>query len=921
MKKLYYLFVLLLCSMIASAQLKVKGKIADINQNPIPDVTVLLTKLKDSTLIAYGASNAEGKYELELNPVKDSVSLSFTLEGYTEYKLKFPHLKEHKTIEDITLEEDNILSELVIVTDVPLRVKNDTLEYNASSFKVNVDANVEALLKKLPGIEIDAQKRITAHGKPVSQILVNNKPFFNRDGSVALQNLPANIIKKIQVTDYKTKEEEYTGEKAKSNEASINLVIDEENNKGFFGKLMGGYGTNDRYEASGMVNYFKGDTKLSVLTSSNNINSPGFSMDEIFDSMGGGRSTYYALGGAGGVYSDGNTGITKSDLIGFNYTDKFKKKLDSNISYYFSQSDTQNQYRSRTENLLPNGIFITESKGTEHYDNQKHNFNFELEYKIDDKTNLFIRPSAVNSKIYSQTAQNSTSTDELSDLLNKTTSENFSVSDEIEFENDIHFVRKFNKKGQNLSIGFFNTNNSTKGDNKNVSETLFYKNQQTDDIRNLRENTKSTNNRYNLSLRYTHPLAVNWFLSAYYSLVTKNSNNQAHTLDFDAQTNDYTVTNERLSRNVFENSTRNIPGIGFRYEKQKTSVELDLKMNIDNFSARADYMGQTYRADRKYITPNVSVYFRKMMGYSKMIFARYNYNVSNPLADRILEYERLNNPLNTIVGNALIDQTKYHTFWIGYNRFNFQNDDSFSANLSVNLYNNNVVSSTTYDENRKGTTTYENISGEYNINFNVSYDKSYKWDLHNFKYGVSLYPEYRNSKGFANSVQYDAKNVRLYNKLFVEWSYGDWLTIMPSYVCTYNNTKYHNYQIASADYIVHEGMLQTTTYWKNKWTLGNDFIYRNNTNLNRDFRPNYFLWNTSLSYAFYNKALLAKVKVYDLLNQNIGTSRTVSATYISDSENTVLRRYVMFSLTWKFDKFGNKSNEERKGYYMRSLRI
>lgn len=918
MKKLYYLFVLLLCSTIASAQLKVKGKIADVNQNPIPDVTVLLTKVKDSTLITYGATNAEGKYELELKPVKDSVSLSFSLEGYSEYKLKFPNLKENIILKDITLEEDNILSELVIVTDIPLRVKNDTLEYNASSFKVNVDANVEALLKKLPGIEIDAQKRITAHGKPVNQILVNNKPFFNRDGSVALQNLPASIIKKIQVTDYKTKEEEYTGEKAKSNEASINLVIDEENNKGLFGKIMGGYGTNDRYEASGMVNYFKGDTKLSVLSSTNNINSSGFSMDEIFDSMGGGRGTYYKIGGLG-AYSDSNNGITTSDLIGFNYTDKFKKKIDSNINYYFTQSDTENQYRSRTENLLPNGTFITESEGRERYDNQKHNFNMELEYEIDDKTNLLIRPSAVNKKNYSQTKHNSTSTDEFGELLNQTASDNSSVSDEIEFENELHFVRKFNQKGQNLSVGFYSTNNSAKGNNKNASETLFFKNQQADDIRNLRENTKSTDNNYNLSLKYSHPLSEKWFVSAYYNWISSVSKNNIHALDFDAQANDYTVNNERLSRNVLSRNVRNVPGVGIRYEKDKTSVSLDLKMNIDNFSASADYMGQTYRADREFITPSISIYFRKRFGLGKMIFSRYNYIATSPSADRILEYERLDNPLNTTIGNANVGQTKYHSFWFSFNRFNFQNDDTFSASFSFNLYDNNVVSSTTYDENRKGTTTYQNINGEYWMYSNVSYDKSYKWDLHKFKYGVYTNPEYRKSKGFANNVQYDANIFRLYNKLFVEWSYGDWLSIMPSYEITYNKTKYHNYQITSAEYMVHEGMLQTTTYWKNKWTFGNDFIYRNNSNLNRDFRPNYFLWNTSLSYAFYNKELLAKVKVYDLLNQNIGTSRTVSATYISDNENTVLRRYVMFSLTWKFDKFGNQSNMKRKGYIMKKL--
>src|SRR5699024_9682028 len=136
----------------------------------------------------------------------------------------------------------------------------------------------------------DEEGKITVNGKEVNQILVNGKPFFDKDGKIALQNLPADIINKVQVTDTKTKKEELAKEKASSNEATINFTIDEEKNKGIMLKLLAGYGTEDRYESSMLFNYFKGESRLSVLGSSNNINSVGFSMNEIFDNMGGGRS-------------------------------------------------------------------------------------------------------------------------------------------------------------------------------------------------------------------------------------------------------------------------------------------------------------------------------------------------------------------------------------------------------------------------------------------------------------------------------------------------------------------------------------------------------------------------------------------------------------------------------------------------------
>ena len=146
-----------------------------------------------------------------------------------------------------------------------------------------------------------------------------------------MQNLPADLIKKVQITDYKTKAEEFSGRRAKSDNASINLTIDEENNKGLMGKLMAGIGSviddANRYESSGLFNYFKGDRKISLLAMSNNINATSFSMDEIFDNMGGGRSQLLTFGGRSGGPGGfkRNTGITRTNMGGVNYSDKFFK--------------------------------------------------------------------------------------------------------------------------------------------------------------------------------------------------------------------------------------------------------------------------------------------------------------------------------------------------------------------------------------------------------------------------------------------------------------------------------------------------------------------------------------------------------------------------------------------------------------------
>src|SRR5690606_28368241 len=140
--------------------------------------------------------------------------------------------RHHRDLYSFPTRRSSDLEGVLIVGSPPIRVKTDTLEFNAGSFKVRPDANVEALLKELPGVEIDDEGKISVNGKEVNQILVNGKPFFDTDGSIALENLPAEIINKVQVTDTKTKREELSGARASSNNATINLTIDEDKNRG-----------------------------------------------------------------------------------------------------------------------------------------------------------------------------------------------------------------------------------------------------------------------------------------------------------------------------------------------------------------------------------------------------------------------------------------------------------------------------------------------------------------------------------------------------------------------------------------------------------------------------------------------------------------------------------------------------------------
>ena len=331
----------------------------DPDNLPLEAATVYLNSAKDSTLVDYTITNKNGQFTLKTKATNNPVYLKVSFMGFATYKQKFESLTKDTDFGIIKMEDKGTtLNEVVIESEIPpVRVKKDTLEFNAASFAVRPDANLQELLKQLPGLEIDAEGKITVNGKEVSQILVNGKPFFDKDGKIALQNLPAEIINKIQVTAKKTKEEELTGQEAKGNEASINITIDEEKNKGMFGRATTGFGTNGRYEHSALVNYFKGERKISLLASTNNINSTGFSMDEIFDNMSGGRNMSAWSDGksfnVNGIQFGGSTGIIRSDIFGANYADKWTKGFDGALNYFYTAADTRNNNQYKITTFIP----------------------------------------------------------------------------------------------------------------------------------------------------------------------------------------------------------------------------------------------------------------------------------------------------------------------------------------------------------------------------------------------------------------------------------------------------------------------------------------------------------------------------------------------------------------------------------------
>lgn len=909
----YFLLYILLCSFFsvtAQNDIILSGTIVDSKtQLPIELATVYLSIAKDSSVIDYTVTDKKGNFKFIAKKSSVPVFLKISNIGYKNFLKEFKEIQKSIPLGIIYVEESqNLLKEIVIKTQAPpIRVKKDTLEFNAPSFKVRPDATVEALLKQLPGFLIDSDGVLTVNGKVVTEILVNGKPFFDRNGALILKNLPAELIQKVQVVDLKTKKEEMSKQEASSDNSRINLTIIEEKNKGIFGKFLGGYGTDDRYETSFIANFFDNNRKISLLASANNVNSTGFSMDEVFDTMGGGRNN---TGRSSGTT---NKGITTSHLFGINYVDELYKDFESSSSYNFSNIATENATTAKQVNFLPEGSFLTESNSKSKSERTENKLNFELEYDINPKTRIVYIPKYNQSKSTSSSRSSSFSTDENNAALNESSSQSNTDNNSQAFSNAINFNKAFEKKARNLSVSIDSDNNGNETDVLNKANTIFYQNNIPDDVRDQKRITDNDNNSFSAEIEYTEPITDSLRVRVGGEYNWRNNTNDLKTFDFNTQEQSYSTENDMMSN--FTSSKRSVfnQKLGVTFEKNKFTFNINSGASIIQYDNTSLYLDKEADLDKKYIIPIGTASVRYRIGKAKSVFFRYDYNVTLPAANQLLPVLNLANPLNTFVGNPDLDPSERHGATLSVRNFDIRSRSGYDFFVRGDFYTTEVVSFTVYNVNRKANTTYKNVSDTYSTALGGSWNKSIKKDAHIVRFGFGLNASASLSKGFTNTVLFDAKSLRISPRVFTTYEYGELLVVSPSYNFTYDETKYSNSGIQASSATVHRANLQVTNYWPKNWIFGNDFGYTYNSNLAPGFKKDFYLWNTSLSYSFLEKRLMAKVKVYDVLDQNQSNGRNISATSIRDEENIVLQRYAMFSLTYKMDQFGGNIEKPSRG--------
>lgn len=870
-----------------------KGKIQDAsNKNLIGAVAVTLNPI-DSVLMGFAATETDGTFIINDLP-QGSYNFQVTYIGYGTIQRLIDVNGDNKIFDVgiITMnEEGKLLDAVTISADyVPIKVTKDTLEFNADAFKTQPNAVVEDLLKKLPGVEVDAEGGIKVQGEDVISVTVDGKEFFGKDPKMATKNLPANAVKKVQVFDKKSKTSEFTGVDDGQDEKTINIELKDDKKSGYFGNAMAGYGTDDRYEGKVMLNRFDKKLQLSLISGLNNLNNTGISVSDFATMSGGGGRLNFNTG-APVTFNQNNSGETKSGTAGINLNYDLGKKNKVNFSYYLSQNNTDLRELTNTNSFQRDINLINVKSKNAIITVLNHNFYSVLDVKIDSTTEMTFTGSLGISDNESASDLIDTTLNATRSLLNLNIQDNKSKTNSDNYTLQLNLRKKLNKIGRTITLdGSYGNNNSTLFNDVlgNVYDKDLVQIIDKSVFQNQFQN--SDNNNYSIGTSYTEPLSQKWFLT----LNASRKNNKTDLIKdfFDLDPNNTTVRqfNEELSRSFDNTFVYNLAGANIRFKNEILTFSTGLEYQHSNLDGIPN-IGASIDRNFNYFLPKASLEFEKTN-----IRINYSTSVREPSMDQLQPVVDNSNPLNLYIGNPALVPEYRHNVRIRYNLFDQFNFRSLFANIRMGYTENRITTSSFIDQFAVRTQTPLNTDQETTLAGNINYSSPLNFMKAKFRAGVNS--SLTNGINFVNQQAIDIArwsngvNVLLENKMKTRYDAsigGRW---------SFNNNIYKNNESLNSDFInqTYDGYL--AIFAGKGWTIDTRMEYNIYGQGSFDEVTSVKLWQASISKGFMDNKLTAKLRVFDILNQNQGVNRTASETFIEESISNTIGRYLLLNVTY-----------------------
>ena len=924
MKRIYILLLFALLFTIAvmaqaPAINAISGKLIDkVTEEPIELANVRILKKSDSTFVTGKASDAKGAFTIPVRNGEYIVHISFI--GYNDVFLNAEVTPSTPTVQlgVIPMSNDNILlSETVVTAKASeIAVRGDTLEYNADSYKVTESAVVEDLLKKMPGVEIDKDGKITVNGKEITKILVDGEEFFSDDPKVASKNLPAKMVDKLQVLERRTEQAQMTGFDNGEEENVINLTVRPGMKEGLFGNAFAGYGSKDRYEANAMVNYMKDKDQYTFLGGLNNTNNAGFS--DIASSMFGGMG---GRGGGRGMFG-GTSGISTSANGGGNFSKQFTPKLKLGGNVRYGSTDTNVESGVFSQNILSAGNTLEQEKNWSNSISENFNMDLRLEWEPDSSTRLIFRPAVSFYNNQREERGDFFTLRELTgDTINNGDSDNFSEGSGKNLSFSMDASRELGKEGRILSLQVRGQANDAENAGTNRSAT-FYNGSRPDDLIDQRFTNTSDSRNWRGYLSYVEPLSDVHFLQLAYQYSQNLSESDRDTRSKDA-TGEYTILDPAYSKRLENNFVNQEIEANFKGVREKYDYMVGFSMQPSTSRSKT-FVGNDmiFDGEQKVINYSPMAQLNYNWSRSKNLRIRYYGDTEQPSLTQLSPVVDVTNPLNISYGNTDLNPSFEHRLNIRYQQSNPGKASSFNTFINAGYLTNDIVSATITDVNTgRRETTYQNVKGNWNANGRMMFNVP----LRNIKFSLfsMSFVSYNQSKGFAKSItnENDSKvftndDMNINNRFSLMEVMGlnyrsDLFDLSVRGNVNFNNVTNSLEGQQDQQYLNYGGNGSTSIYLPWDMTLESDINYSTNSGYTDGFEQNEWLWNASIQKAlFKQKSGTLRFKIYDILQQRTNISRSVTSNYIRDTTTNTLTSYFMVHFIYRFNIFKGGATQQ-----------
>ena len=934
---------------------------------PVGFATVSVTPAKGQA--KYTLSGSDGKATIEKVRAGE-YTLKAELMGYLPHEQKMD-LRADANLGIIKMELDQEVLDAASVSAVgnPIIIKKDTVEYNASSFKISDDNMLEDLLKKLPGVEVNDDGSITANGETITKITIDGKTFFLDDPELASKNIPAKLIEKVKVVKKKSEQAEFTGIDDGEDETVIDLSVQKGMMNGLFGNLMAGGGhdlpsknkegaMNDwRWQGSFMGGRFSEGNQISIIANANNTNNRGF--NDLSGNMMGNM-----MGGGGG-FGNGN-GINTTWMGGVNANfDLLDDKMELGANYLYNGSIRDALQTSYKETYRDDGsTLISNTESSNHRFTDGHRFGMRLEHKFSEKTSILFQPQFNFGRGY-YTQQSLFDTD-TRDAAGNTANTNDGFTNNNGYNNNwstngfMLLRQRLGIPGRTISVNatWRLSNNTMDGYNQSLTNSAFDEegNPTKTTLINQRVEQSSKNRNVGARLVYTEPLGGNFYLEGSYNI--NYSQSETEKIVYNSGVFDWSDTpfemgmdalpynpsgetkDETNSNNVVNRNLNQTIGLAAMYQEESIRAQLGasaLPTNTYNYTN-----GKEYKDNRWNFSPRAMLFYDFNDNSNVRFF--YNGRSSQPSTSQLNPVMDNSNPLSLRLGNPYL--TPYFSHNIR-NEWEISNKETFftlRVNLRAGLTQNPITNAKWYDNNGRQYSFPVNGHNTYNagarISLNAPIAKS------NFSISNMANVNYSKSGSFVGKTGLDMSEYLSdesfdYEKFHKDYFEGDgklWeenfldnstrnLSVMERFGLTYRSD-YLEIQatvmtrMSKPWYTVQE---QVAATWNNslrgsfKWTIGESGV-EISTDANYRWYNGYttaqepqLVWNAKLSVPMFKRQATLSLNAYDILDQAKNLQVSITDNYYQENRNNTLGRYVMLSFTWRFGNFGGQKGGRRMG--------